>query len=367
MDITLHALSRYQSTEGSPLGNRCRPEHTREGWSIADLRANTIVLIVNKSHTSIVAGGARTSLLIVMVLTLIAVSGCGKTERPVRIFGLSSQGPDFGVEEAEQTGQAIGRKIEVINFYMAWEWEEPLPVETLRHIHSLGALPAITWEPWHPAEGADQPRYALDRIAAGDYDSYIEHWARAAASFGQPMQIRLAHEMNGTWYPWSIGLNGNSTADFKNAYRHVHDKFIAAGAGNVQWVWSIDAAHNRPEGLRSGADSYPGDRYVDVVGVDGYNGGPTGATWNSPDELFGRVISVATAVAPTKPLWIYETGSGDKRGDKAQWITDLFAYLQQTRVTGLLWFNFDKDGEQNWRLDSPPAVEKAAKAALKDW
>jgi glycosyl hydrolase family 26 len=325
------------------------------------------VLIVNKSHTSIVAGGTRTSLLIAMVLTLIAVSGCGKTERPVRIFGLSSQGPDFGVEEAEQTGQAIGRKIEVINFFMAWEWEEPLPIETLRHIHSLGALPAITWEPWHPSEGADQPRYALDRIAAGDYDSYIEQWARAAASFGQPMQIRLAHEMNGTWYPWSIGVNGNSTADFKNAYRHVHDKFIAAGAANVQWVWSIDAAYNRPEGLRNGADSYPGDRYVDVVGVDGYNGGPTGATWDSPDELFGRVIRLATAVAPTKPLWIYETGSGDKRGDKAQWITDLFAYLQQTRVTGLLWFNFDKDGEQNWRLDSPPAVEKAAKAALADW
>lgn len=334
-----------------------------------DLSVNIIVLVVvkSKSNVSIAVGGARSGLLIAMVVTLLAVSGCGKAERPVRIFGLSSQGPDFGIEEAEQTAHAIGRKIEVVNIFAAWEWEKPLPTDTLRHIHALGALPAITWEPWDPTEGTHQPRYALDRIAAGDYDSYVRQWATAAASFGQPMQIRFAHEMNGTWYPWSIGLNGNSTADFKNAYRHVHDIFTGAGAANVQWVWSIDAAHNRPQGLRNGADSYPSDRYVDVVGIDGYNGGPTGATWDSPDELFGGVIRLATAVAPTKPLWIYETGSGDKRGDKARWITDLFAYLEQTRVTGLLWFNFDKDGEQNWRLDSSAGVEKAAKAALADW
>jgi Glycosyl hydrolase family 26 len=327
------------------------------------------VSVFNRSipNASIVVGAARAGLLIAMAVTLMTVSGCGKTERPVRIFGLSSQGPDFGIEEAEQTARAIQRKIDVINIFTAWEWERPLPTETLRHIRELGALPAITWEPWHPAEGAHQPRYALDRIAAGDFDGYIRQWARAAASFDQPMQIRFAHEMNGTWYPWSIGVNGNSAADFKNAYRHVHDLFVAAGAANVQWVWSVDAAHNRPEGLKNGAVSYPGDPYVDVVGIDGYNGGPTGATWDSPAELFGGVINVATSVAPNKPIWIYETGSGDKRGDKARWITDLFAYLEQTRVSGLLWFNFDKDGEQNWRLDSSPGVERAVKAALAGW
>ena len=135
----------------------------------------------------------------------------------------------------------------------------------------------------------------------------------------------------------------------------------------MQWVWSIDAAHKRPEGLKNLSDYYPGDQYVDVVGVDGYNGGPTGATWDSPEQLFAGAIDAATSVAPERTVWIYETGSGDARGDKAQWLTDLFAYLERTRVTGLLWFNFDKPGEQNWLIDSSPDVEKAAKEALASW
>jgi hypothetical protein len=70
-----------------------------------------------------------------------------------------------------------------VNIFMAWEWKRPLPTQTLQHIHEIGALPAITWEPWHPADGADQPQYALERITAGDFDAYIMQWATAAASF----------------------------------------------------------------------------------------------------------------------------------------------------------------------------------------
>jgi hypothetical protein len=332
-------------------------------------RTTTDLLTLNDAADAriITTGGRRLWLVIAIILTLLAVSSCSKPERPVRIFGLASQGPNSGVDEAERTSHALGRKLDVVNIFIAWEWKRPLPIQTLQHIHELGALPAITWEPWHPADGADQPRYALERIAAGDFDGYIKQWATAAASFGQPMQIRFAHEMNGTWYPWSVGLNGNSSRDYQNAYRHVHDMFVEAGATNVQWVWSIDSASKRPAGLKNADDFYPGDQYVDVVGVDGYNGGPTGATWDSPEELFAGAIGAATSVAPKKPVWIYETGSGDKLGDKAQWITDLFAYLERTRVTGLLWFNFDKLGEQNWLIDSSADVEKAAKEALASW
>jgi hypothetical protein len=80
-------------------------------------------------------------------------------------FGLSSQGADLGVEDAEQTAQAIERKIDVINFFMAWEWEQPLPTQTLGHIHALGALPAITWEPWHPTEGSSSVVYGINGSA----------------------------------------------------------------------------------------------------------------------------------------------------------------------------------------------------------
>lgn len=304
---------------------------------------------------------------IVVVLATFTVTSCAKPERPVRIFGLSSEGPNGGVDAADQAARALERRLDVINFFVAWEWEQPFPSKTVERIGQLGALPAITWEPWHPAEGPEQPRYALKRIAAGDYDGYIREWARAAASFGQPMQIRFAHEMNGTWYPWSVDVNGNSATDYQDAFRHVHDMFVEAGAVNVEWVWSIDSAKDRAAALTSVNEYYPGDRYVDLVGIDGYNGGPTGVTWDSPEELFGRAIAAAGTVAPDKPAWIYETGSGDELGDKGQWITDLIEYLESTRVTGLIWFNFAKEGEQNWLLDSSPEVENAARVGLAGW
>jgi hypothetical protein len=181
----------------------------------------------------------QVALVAAIILMILAMSSCGKSERPVRIFGFSSQGPNFGVDAAQQAAHSLERKLDVVNIFIAWEWKRPLPIGTLQRIHELGALPAITWEPWHPAHGANQPQYALERITAGAFDGYIMQWARAAASFGQPMQIRFGHEMNGTWYPWSIGVNGNSANDYRNAYRHVHDMFIAAGAAQVQWVWSI--------------------------------------------------------------------------------------------------------------------------------
>ena len=72
----------------------------------------------------------------------------------------------------------------------------------------------------------------------GSSIAYIRSWARALAAFDGPVRLRFAQEMNGDWYPWGAGTNGNTPAEFVSAWRHVHDIFAAAGATNVQWVWS---------------------------------------------------------------------------------------------------------------------------------
>ena len=43
--------------------------------------------------------------------------------------------------------------------------------------------------------------------------------------------------MNGNWFPWSEGVNGNQAGEYVTAWRHVHDIFTAVGATNVTWVW----------------------------------------------------------------------------------------------------------------------------------
>ncbi|MGB2720876.1 MAG: glycosyl hydrolase [Rhodococcus sp. (in: high G+C Gram-positive bacteria)] len=310
----------------------------------------------------------RTSLLTLITVLSVAVGGCSSApDRPERTFGLSSDGENAGVSSAFATGAELGREPEVVNFFEAWAWQRRLPVDTLYEIHNRGAIPAVTWEPWDPNAGEYQDGYSPSRIAAGEFDAYITQWADAAAQFDQPMQIRFAHEMNGSWYPWSVDGSRSTADDYLDAYRRVHDIFMRTGANKVQWVWSFDASSGRAEGLPIAEASYPGDMYVDLIGIDGYNGGGEATSWQTPDEVFGGALQTANTVAPGKPVWIYETGTGDQLGDKPAWITDLFEYLDTTSVSGLLWFDFDKEGEANWRLDSSPAALDAASGALSAW
>ncbi|GGG29344.1 hypothetical protein GCM10007304_48980 [Rhodococcoides trifolii] len=308
-----------------------------------------------------------------LALSLIVTSCAANAESPElpmtdgRTWGMSSQGPEQGVAAAVDTSKTLGRKLDVVNFFEAWVWDRDLPTDTLTRIRDAGAMPAITWEPWDPRKDKTQTDFLPSKIAAGDYDDYIGRWAVDADTFDQPMQLRFGHEMNGTWYPWGIGVNGNTAQDYIDAYRHIHQIFMSAGATKVQFVWSYDTSSNRPAGLPNAADAYPGDPYVDVIGIDGYNGGADGSYWQTPEELFAPAIDAAGSIAPGKTLWIYETGSGDTLGDKAHWISSLFAYLKTTRVSGVLWFDYAKPGEADWTLDSSESVTSATRQALSQW
>jgi Glycosyl hydrolase family 26 len=284
-----------------------------------------------------------------------------------RVFGLSAPGQDRGLAAASATADGLGHGLGVLNFFEAWSLFQPLPVDSLRQIVARGALPEITWEPWAPSRDHHEPDYATARIASGAFDSYIDWWAHDAAAYGAPLLLRFAHEMNGTSYPWSPAVNGDNPAAYVAAWRHVHDRFVAAGATNVIWVWSPNIVTGQPTPLSS---VFPGNNYVDVAAVDGYNYGaeePTWGGWNRPRRLFADTIRQVEQLAPNKPLWINETGSSEHGGDKAQWIGELFDYLRTTRATGLVWFDLAVPGQPDFRLNSSPASFAAASAGLQGW
>ncbi|WP_250448198.1 glycoside hydrolase family 26 protein, partial [Actinotalea sp. C106] len=236
--------------------------------------------------------------------------------------------------------------------YLLWYtgFGEPADPAKLAAVRAAGAVPVITWEPWNYTRGPVQPEYAMDRVVAGDHDTYITEFARTLAADGGPVHLRFAHEMNGTWYPWAAGVNGNDAADYVAAWKHVHRVFAEQGATNVTWVWSPNVVFPDSTPL---ANLYPGDAFVDVVGVDGYNWGTSQSwsSWYTGSEIFAPTLDEVRALAPGKPILITETASTELGGDKATWITELFAYLAaQPDVVGLVWF--DENKETDWRVDS---------------
>lgn len=261
---------------------------------------------------------------------------------------------DLGSVNAFEHG--AHRHADVVMFYGDWE-HSSFSAEQLGAIADRGSVPEITWEPWDASRGIGkpQPGYRLAQIIQGRFDDHIRSWAEGLADYGKPVRLRFAQEMNGFWYPWSETGNGNHHGEFVQAWRHVHDVFTAAGASNVEWVWTPV--------LGAPSQYFPGERYVDRMGLTCLNGGPrlSERGWRSLEQICGPSVADLHALAPALPIEISELGSSEHGGSKAEWIADAVRYLKaHPEVKTAIWFNLHK--ETDWRIQSSPRSERAAAA-----
>ena len=262
------------------------------------------------------------------------------------------------------------KKVSIVMWYQGWgltDGTQNFQTSWMDNIRNHGSIPMVTWEPWlytDPA-GTNQPQYQLSKIISGTFDLYITKWADDSKAWGHPYFLRFAPEMNGNWFPWSEQVNGNQPGEYVLAWRHVHDIFTTEGVTSVTWVWSpnVEYPGSTPlEGL------YPGDEYVDWLGIDGYNWGtvphPDVTGWETFSEVFTQTYTHITALS-TKPLMVAETASTEQGGCKANWITD--AYSTQIpsnfeKIKAIIWFNENK--ETDWRIESSPAAQNAFATAI---
>lgn len=257
----------------------------------------------------------------------------------------------------------------------------------LDKLKTWGMTPVIAWDPFDPdGPTINQPAYKLSNIIRGDFDDYIDSWATGLAAFRRPVFLNFAHEMNGNWYPWGIGVNGNLPGEFVTAWRHVHDRFAAAGAVNVVWVWTPNEMYEDVPATVE--EVYPGDDYVNWFGMNGFNWGANirwescdcQSSWRTFNEIFDITYNRLVALAD-KPIMIGEVGSSEVGGDKAAWITE--AFLEQLpinypQIRAVAWFNKVATGldmvspgvveptsaRVDWRVTSSPAALDAFATAV---
>lgn len=274
-------------------------------------------------------------------------------------LGLSTPGGPTANGELDAASSTLGESPSIVMSHV--DFTHPAPIAGIQSVAARGADSLITWEPWQGGAGVDQPAYANARIIAGDQDAYIRSWGADLAKYGKPVYLRFAHEMNGNWYPWSDGVNGNAPGSYVQAWKHVRDLVVAQGATNVKWVWSPNVPYPGSTDL---ASLYPGADSVDVVALDGYNwGSAPGQRWTEPAALFGPGIDRLRAIAPGKPLIVGEVASSEDGGSKSAWNRDLVSYLQaQPDVLGFVWFDFRK--EEDWRIDSSATSAASLRDAL---
>lgn len=274
------------------------------------------------------------------------------------LFGGTWGDSPWDGKTVNQFERDAGKRMSIEHYGEPPPWVAPFDVAAAQLVARRGAIAAIDMS------SQDVP---LAQIAAGRYDSSIKSWAESARRFGRPFFLLFDEEMNGTWYGYSPGKNGNTVGDFIAAWRHIHDVMDAEGASNVTWVWcpNIDPYHS----LTPYASLYPGDAYVDWTCLNGYNWGRT--QWQTFDEVFGQSYREILAVAPSKPVMIGEMSSDESGGSKAAWITDaLTQELPQhfPQIKAVLWFNWRiyQDGEWwPWEIESSPAAQSAFAQAIR--
>lgn len=267
----------------------------------------------------------------------------------------------------------------LIHIYSAWgsKSDQEFPAAQVKGILELGSLPIITWEPWLTAFDPDKyPQLkAVDKrdkggladIAKGTYDFYLKKWADDAKAVGKPIFLRVAHEMNDPYrYPW--GPQNNSAKDFIAAWRHIHDVFKVEGATNIIWIWSPHPAYGFFK------EFYPGDAYVDYVGVSALNYG-TVASWSqwwSFKEIFGNYYAQLDSFK--KPIIVTEFGCLNVGGNRGQWFADALDSLPQKypNIRSVVFFHYsdDKTTTQqpiDWYIKNDTATTAAIRRSWKGW
>ncbi|MGW4567233.1 glycoside hydrolase family 26 protein [Streptomyces sp. NPDC004561] len=269
------------------------------------------------------------------------------------------------LSEAARFARRTGHRPQVYEFSQDWA-NDRFDAGRIDDIARRGMMPMLAWEPWdHRREArqarlrGEQPAYRLSRITDGAFDPYIRSWARGIAALRYPVAIRLAHEMNGFWYPWCEQSNGNRPGEYVRAWRHVHRIFEQEGAANAVWVWSPNVDYENATPLRR---LYPGDAYVDWVGLSGYYGTVGMENYQSFDRIFSgseRQLRRLTR----KPLVITEVGATDAAGRKARWITEMFRSLpRHPGIIGVVWFEAVR--EIDWRVTASAASADAFAAGV---
>jgi hypothetical protein len=284
-------------------------------------------------------------------------------------YGVSTPQAPFDWKEYELFVNAAGKRPSSLMFFQGWDRD--YPKDKIVDIWRRQMLPIITWEPRQTVQSpqpSDEPDVTdgltLKSIIDGEHDAYLQKYAADVAALGLPVGIRLGHEMNGPWYPWSEQSNGNHKGEFVQMWRHVHDIFTAAGATNAIWIWSPSRVDPYPD--VDLASLYPGDEYVDWLGMTGYFRHVEQTP--SFDRTFAKTLVALDQVAQ-KPILLSEVGateSGGNRDKKVAWIEDLFAGIKRNpQIIGFEWFDQSVEGN-DWRIESSSAATAAFKDGVAD-
>jgi beta-mannanase len=237
-------------------------------------------------------------------------------------------------------------------------------IERINKIISEGYIPMITLENHFINADKNAPQPNLYSIVEGHYDSFFGYWANQIKQVKGTVMLRILHEFNGDWYPWCVSNNNKDPKLLARAYGYIRTIFKQNNVTNVKFIWCPNSMSLPQENWNNIMDAYPGNDYVDYVGMDIYNGAGKSILWRSFRKEGIENYFILTQKFPTKPLLICEIASRERKAnepknaqDKAEWIKQMSEALKtdMSKIKMITWFN----EKETFKINSSPASKDA--------
>jgi hypothetical protein len=261
----------------------------------------------------------------------------------------------------------LGQDVDTIHRYVEGTGLTPGGVMSYTSIQRLDGLDAPADHgagPVHASELLERYPYAvlqlglymvdaLDGVAAGEYDVQLERLAHWLKRIRRPVYLRVGYEFDAP-------PNHYEPEAYQRAYRRVVDVLRRQGVENAAYVWhSYAAKPARP------VDAwYPGDEYVDWVGISYFGQAPEHqAAVMTFAQAHGKPVMIAEATPAgvgTAYDWLSWQG----------WFAEFFRFIKDHRIPVVSYINTDWDSQRMWKgqgwEDARVEANSSVKAAWLD-
>lgn len=241
---------------------------------------------------------------------------------------------------------------------MFWQLEHFKPLVDSGQISAVG----VNIIPTTAELGVDDDTTIVG-IANGSFDGFIRAQAIMLKEFGHPVMVRFGAEFNinqgSELSSWSYSY-ARDPAVFKQAWVHYVDVLRWENVTNAIFVWNINFEDLGPHHWD---EYYPGDGYVDWVGVDLYQ-------YNPDSDPYAMMKGVCEDYGSRKPIAIMEwganwAGQNYSDSDRAKFIGRFFDAVESFSSVKMInyWFFTDfKFSEEEQPLMTSAFAERLSDA-----
>lgn len=229
---------------------------------------------------------------------------------------------------------------------------DKVPFETMHKLiieaHKSGSIITFSWHLDNPVTNGDSwdSTSAVSAIIKGGAErEKYELWITRVATFIKslkykgkeiPIIFRPFHEMNGGWFWWGEG--NCSAEDYKTLWKEtVHLLRDKHRLHNIMYAYSPNKLNPNDDYLKY----YPGDNYVDILGIDIYDFNNSEDYTKALIHDLGLVKNLATQ---KKKLYAF-TETGLEKLQTKNWFSEvLYPQIQDSGISWILfWRNARTD------------------------